>query len=386
MTNWKNILIIIPINHINIVGKIKYNEILYSSTMFVRINIAKRGRLTEEGERMDPIIQIKNVSKTFESKSGQVKALQNISIDIEKGDIFGMIGMSGAGKSTLVRCINFLERPTEGTVIIDGKDLGKISNKELRKTRMEISMIFQHFNLLMQRTVIDNICFPLEIAGVKKKEAIERARELLKIVGLENKEKAYPAQLSGGQKQRVAIARAIANNPKILLCDEATSALDPETTNSILNLLKDINKRFGITIVVITHEMKVIQEICNKVAILNSGKLAETGYVKDIFAEPKTEEAKRLVYQGTSMIALMNGKRFVRIVFGEQSSFEPVIANMILSFNTPINIMGADTRNIGGKAMGEMILQLPEEEEIAEKMILYLRNRKLVVEEVDLNV
>ena len=335
---------------------------------------------------MEPIIQIKNVSKTFESKSGQVKALQNISIDIERGDIFGMIGMSGAGKSTLVRCINFLERPTEGTVIIDGKDLGKISNKELRKTRMEVAMIFQHFNLLMQRTVIDNVCFSLEIAGVKKKEAKERARELLKIVGLENKENAYPAQLSGGQKQRVAIARAIANNPKILLCDEATSALDPETTNAILNLLKDINKRFGITIVVITHEMKVIQEICNKVAILNSGKLAETGYVKDIFAEPKTEEAKRLVYQGTSMISHMEGKRFVRIVFGEQSSFEPVIANMILSFNTPINIMGADTRNIGGKAMGEMILQLPEDEEIAEKMIMYLKNRKLVVEEVDLNV
>ncbi|WP_455715605.1 methionine ABC transporter ATP-binding protein [Anaerosporobacter sp.] len=335
---------------------------------------------------MEPIIRIKNVSKTFENKSGQVKALHNISIDIEKGDIFGMIGMSGAGKSTLVRCINFLERPTEGTVIIDGKDLGKISNKDLRRARMEISMIFQHFNLLMQRTVIDNICFPLEIAGVKKKEAKERARELLKIVGLENKENSYPAQLSGGQKQRVAIARAIANNPKILLCDEATSALDPETTNSILNLLKDINKRFGITIVVITHEMKVIQEICNKVAILSSGNLAETGYVKDIFSEPKTEEAKRLVYQGTSITSLMGGKRFVRIVFGEQSAFEPVIGNMILSFNTPINIMAADTRNIGGKALGEMILQLPEDEAVAGQMINYLRNRKLVVEEVDLNV
>ncbi|WP_310604326.1 methionine ABC transporter ATP-binding protein [Anaerosporobacter sp.] len=335
---------------------------------------------------MKPIIQIKNVSKTFESKSGQVKALQDISIDIEKGDIFGMIGMSGAGKSTLVRCINFLERPTEGTVVIDGKDLGQISDRELRKARMEIAMIFQHFNLLMQRTVIDNVCFPLEIAGVKKKQARERARELLQIVGLESKEKAYPTQLSGGQKQRVAIARAIANNPKILLCDEATSALDPETTNSILKLLKDINIRFGITIVVITHEMKVIQEICNKVAILNGGELAETGYVKDIFTEPKTEEAKRLVYQGTSITSSMKGKRFVRIVYSEQSSFEPVIGNMILSFNTPINIMSADTRNIGGKAMGEMVLQLPQEDEIAEKMITYLRARKLAVEEVELNV
>ena len=328
----------------------------------------------------------RSVSKTFKSKAGQVKALQNISIDIEQGDIFGMIGMSGAGKSTLVRCINYLERPTEGTVIIDGKNLSAISEKELRKTRMEIAMIFQHFNLLMQRTVIDNVCFPLEVAGIKKREARKRASELLKIVGLENKEKAYPAQLSGGQKQRVAIARAIANNPKILLCDEATSAIKPETTNSILALLKDIKKRFGITIVVITQEMKVIQEIYSKVAILNGGELAEAGFVQDIFTEPKTEEAKRLVYQGTSMKLSMTGKRFVRIVFNEQSSFEPVIGNMILKFNTPINIMGADTRNIGGKAMGEMLLQLPENEEIAGKMIDYLRNRKLAVEEVNLNV
>ncbi|WP_167958108.1 methionine ABC transporter ATP-binding protein [Anaerosporobacter faecicola] len=335
---------------------------------------------------MRPMIQIKNVSKSFPSKAGKVDALQNISIDMEQGDIFGIIGMSGAGKSTLVRCINFLERPTEGTVLIDGKDLQTISNKELRKTRQEIAMIFQHFNLLMQRTVIDNICFPLEIAGVRKKKARERAKELLKIVGLEHKENAYPAQLSGGQKQRVAIARAIANNPKILLCDEATSALDPETTNAILNLLKDINKRFGITIVVITHEMKVIQKICNKVAILSGGTLAETGLVKDIFTEPKTEEAKRLVYQGTETTAYMRGKHFVRIVFNEQSSFEPVISNMILSFQTPINIMGADTHNIGGKAIGEMILQLPEEKEIADKMIAYLINRKLAVEEVDIHV
>ena len=332
------------------------------------------------------MIKLTNITKVFQQGQRQIKALSDVSLHVPAGQIYGVIGSSGAGKSTLIRCVNLLERPTSGTVLVGDQDMTALSESALTKARRQIGMIFQHFNLLMQRTVIDNVCFSLEIAGVKKKEAKERARELLKIVGLENKENAYPVQLSGGQKQRVAIARAIANNPKILLCDEATSALDPETTNAILNLLKDINKRFGITIVVITHEMKVIQEICNKVAILSSGELAETGYVKDIFAEPKTEEAKRLVYQGTSMISRMEGKRFVRIVFGEQSSFEPVIGNMILSFNTPINIMGADTRNIGGKAMGEMILQLPEDEGIAEKMIIYLRNRKLVVEEVDLNV
>ncbi len=245
---------------------------------------------------MEPIIKIQDVSKEFKNKKTQVNALNNINIDIQQGDIFGIIGMSGAGKSTLVRCINFLERPSEGTVIVDGKDLSKLGNKELRKTRKDISMIFQHFNLLMQRNVIDNICFPLEINGVHKQEARKRAEELLEVVGLKDKAKAYPAQLSGGQKQRVAIARAIANNPKILLCDEATSALDPQTTKSILNLLKNINKKYGITIVIITHEMTVIQEICNHVAILNNGELAEQGRVTDIFAAPKTKAAKRLVF------------------------------------------------------------------------------------------
>ncbi len=225
---------------------------------------------------MEAIIQIKELSKTFPGRDNVVEALKGINLDIGKGNICGVIGMSGAGKSTLVRCLNFLEKPTSGTVLVEGKDLRDMNNAQLRKARTEIAMIFQHFNLLMQRNVIDNICFPLEIVGMKKKEARKRAAELLEVVGLSEKAKAYPAQLSGGQKQRVAIARALANNPKILLCDEATSALDPTTTKSILALLKEINEKYGITIVIITHEMSVVQEICNQVAIIDDGNLVET--------------------------------------------------------------------------------------------------------------
>ena len=222
---------------------------------------------------MDTIIQVKDVSKTFVGKANTVEALRGINLEIHKGEIYGVIGMSGAGKSTLVRCLNFLEKPTEGTVLVEGKDLSVLSDKELRQMRTQIAMIFQHFNLLMQRTVLDNICFPLEIVGRKKKEAREKEKELLEIVGLSEKADAYPAQLSGGQKQRVAIARALATNPKILLCDEATSALDPTTTKSILALLKDINEKYGITIIIITHEMAVVQEICTHVAIIDGGSL-----------------------------------------------------------------------------------------------------------------
>lgn len=245
---------------------------------------------------MKPIIRVENISKTFQANNGQVEAVKNITFSIEKGDIFGIIGLSGAGKSTLVRCLNLLEKPNEGNIYIDGKNLMELSGKELRKERQDIGMIFQHFNLLMQRNVVDNICFPLEVAGVRKKEARERAMELLETVGLSEKAKAYPAQLSGGQKQRVAIARVLANNPKILLCDEATSALDPQTTKSILNLLKEINQKYGITIVVITHEMAVIREICSKVAVLDQGNLVEQGTVEEIFRAPKTEQAKNLIF------------------------------------------------------------------------------------------
>lgn len=333
---------------------------------------------------METMIQVKEVSKSFVGKDNTVEALKGISLDIKKGEIYGIIGMSGAGKSTLVRCLNFLERPTSGTVLIEGKDLSSLKDSALRKTRTEIAMIFQHFNLLMQRTVLDNICFPLEITGVSKKEARQRARELLAIVKLSEKEKAYPAQLSGGQKQRVAIARALANNPKILLCDEATSALDPTTTKSILALLKEINEKYGITIVIITHEMAVVQEICTHVAIIDAGSLAEAGTVEEVFSRPKSSAAKKLVFQdGGNSYHRMEGKRCIRIVFSSNSSFEPVIANMVLACKMPVNILLADTQDIGGVAHGQMILQLPEDQVAAEKMIQYLKDRKLEVEELN---
>lgn len=331
---------------------------------------------------MEPIIRVEHLSKEFGTKGGGVHALKDVSLSIEKGDIYGIIGMSGAGKSTFVRCLNLLERPTSGNVYIDGKDLVSLSEKELRAERMNIGMIFQHFNLLMQRSVIDNVCFPLEIAGVKKKEARGKAMEYLKIVGLEEKAEAYPSQLSGGQKQRVAIARVLASDPKILLCDEATSALDPQTTKAILQLLKEINQKYGITIVVITHEMAVVQEICSHVAIIDHGNLAEHGTVEEIFNAPKSKEAKRLIYQGYEKVAEMKGRRCVRIVFSENSSFEPVIGNMVLAFKMPVNILYANTRDLDGVAKGEMILQLPEDEGLGDKMIAYLKSAKLVVEEL----
>ncbi len=331
---------------------------------------------------MEPIIKIVHLDKSFRQRDMEVHALKDVNLDIYKGDIYGIIGMSGAGKSTLVRCLNFLERPTGGSVIVDGKDLASLSEKQLREARKDIGMIFQHFNLLMQRSVIDNVCFPLEIAGMKKREAREKAMEYLKIVGLEEKAKAYPAQLSGGQKQRVAIARVLASDPKILLCDEATSALDPQTTKSILQLLKEINQKYGITIVVITHEMAVVQEICSHVAIIDHGNLAEHGTVEEIFQSPKSKEAKRLIYQGFERVAEMKGRRCVRIVFSENSSFEPVIGNMVLAFKTPVNILYANTQDLDGVATGEMILQLPEDKVLGDKMIAYLKGAKLAVEEL----
>ena len=337
-------------------------------------------------------IEVKHLYKTFEQKELKVEALKNINITIESGDIYGIIGMSGAGKSTLVRCLNYLEKPTDGQVLIEGRDLGSLSENELRKHRSDIAMIFQHFNLLMQKSVIDNICFPLQLAGVKKAEAKKRAKELLKTVGLEEKEKAYPAQLSGGQKQRVAIARALASNPKILLCDEATSALDPQTTASILSLLKEINEQLGITIVIITHQMSVIREICNKVAIMEHGELVEEGLVEDIFSHPKSRAARELILRdkpegenignSTAIRERMQGNRKIRIVFSENSAFEPVIANMILKFGTPVNILRADTKNVGGVAKGEMILGLPEDRHVQIDIEQYLIEKGLEIEEV----
>ena len=331
---------------------------------------------------MEPMIQVENLCKRFETKGGTVEAAKNISFSIEKGEIFGIIGLSGAGKSTLVRCLNLLERPTSGTVKVNGKNLTELSEKELRKERQKIGMIFQHFNLLMQRTALDNVCFPMEITGIGKAEARKKALEYLRIVGLEEKALSYPSQLSGGQKQRVAIARVLASDPQILLCDEATSALDPRTTKAILELIKEINRDYGITVVVITHEMSVVQEICDKVAVLERGSLVETGTVEELFRNPKTDEARKLVFSGRTQIKEMKGKRLVRVTFREKSSFEPVIANLVLTYRTPVNILYADTKNINGQAQGEMILQLPELEEVADKMIQYLKEINMGVEEL----
>ena len=292
-------------------------------------------------------ILIQDVSKTFETKDGSVQALKHVSLSIETGDIYGIIGMSGAGKSTLVRCMNFLEVPSEGKVLIDGKSLSEFSPKELRKEREKIGMIFQHFNLLMQKNVLENVCFPLYIQGKKKAEARAKALELLEIVGLADRAKAYPAQLSGGQKQRVAIARALASDPQILLCDEATSALDPQTTSSILELLQDINQKFGITIVIITHQMSVVREICTHVAIMKDGEVKEQGLVEEIFSHPKSQVAKELISKDSgndveskklTQSEIQDGE-IVRIVFSENSAFEPVIANLILTFHEPVNIL-----------------------------------------------
>ena len=306
------------------------------------------------------MIEIKNLSKTFPTVDGDVEALKNIDITIADGDIYGIIGMSGAGKSTLVRCINMLERPTEGSVVIDGVDMGLLSDVDLRNARREITMIFQGFNLLMQRNCLDNVCFPLELSGVKRSEAVARANELLGIVGLAEKAGSYPAQLSGGQQQRVAIARALATNPKVLLCDEATSALDPNTTNQILDLIRDINRKMGITVVIITHQMSVVESVCNKVAIIDRGVVVEKGDVREIFASPKSRAARRLVFpegEGEAVVASREGERFIRVVFnGSQATGEPAIATLAKDRNILANISYASTRSIGGKVFGSMML------------------------------
>ncbi len=329
-----------------------------------------------------PIVELKGLGKVFQSKNNFVKALEDINLTIYEGEIFGIIGLSGAGKSTLVRCINFLERPTSGTVIFDGKDLGKLQEGELLKARQSMGMIFQQFNLLMQRNALQNICFPLELAHVPKKDAVARAKELLEIVGLADKAKAYPAQLSGGQKQRVAIARALATNPKIILCDEATSALDPTTTRSILNLLKEINQKLGITVIVITHEMSVIEEICHRVAIIDQSHIAEVGAVEEVFVKPQSKIARQLVYSGATHIDNFTGDYKCRIIFDGRTSFEPVIANMVMECKTPVNILFADTKDIDGKAFGQMVIQLPEEENSRKKIMNYLNVHQIPYEEV----
>ena len=329
------------------------------------------------------MIELKHITKRFPTAEGEFTALNDVSLTIGDGDIFGIVGMSGAGKSTLVRCLNLLERPSQGQVVIDGEDLCAMSQKELTLRRRSISMIFQHFNLLMQRTCLDNICFPMEIAGKKGPEVKKKARELLDIVGLPDKADAYPAQLSGGQKQRIAIARALASNPKILLCDEATSALDPKTTRDILRLIQDINRRLGITVVIITHEMGVIEEICSHVAILDHGVLQETGTVEETFSNPKTEAGRRLVYPDGVIIDQLPAANVIRIAFNGSSSYEPLIASLAMDCQVKVNILGADTRNVDGKAFGTMLLGLPENAEERERAIQYIKNQpNVTMEEV----
>lgn len=333
---------------------------------------------------MDSMIKVSHLSKTFESKSGIVEALSDVSFDVKKGEIFGIIGLSGAGKSTLVRCLNLLEKPSEGYVEIDGEDMMKLDEKSLRLKRRKIGMIFQAFNLLMQVNVLDNVCFPMEIAGVRKSEARKKALEYLKVVGLEEKAKAYPSQLSGGQKQRVAIARVLASDPEILLCDEATSALDPETTKSILNLIKEINRKYDITVVLITHEMAVIQEICNRCVVLENGKLVEENTVEELFRHPRTNAARRLIFNANNQVKSMKGGKLVRIAFEESNTTEPVIANLILEFKAPVNILESNITYINGQSRGQMMVQLPDDEVLSEKMIEYLKkSTSIVAQEVN---
>ena len=335
------------------------------------------------------MIEIQHLSKTFAGADGSVEALRDINLKINDGDIFGIIGMSGAGKSTLVRCINMLERPTSGTVLINGRDIGALSAEELRRVRRRTTMIFQSFNLLMQRTCIANICFPLELAGMKKAEAKKRAGELLELVGLSDKANAYPAQLSGGQQQRIAIARALATDPEVLLCDEATSALDPKTTRSILELIKQINERLGITVIIITHQMSVIEDICTRVAILENGSVVEEGEVSKVFSNPASDAGKNIVSpEERALLESDIDERIIRLVFnGSAAAGRPVIAQMAIDEGISANILYASTRFIGDKVFGRMLLGLPRESDAAERAIAYLRRSgDIFAEEVERNV
>ena len=334
------------------------------------------------------MIEIRNLSKSFVTSDGPVDALKNVNLTINNGDIYGIIGMSGAGKSTLVRCINMLERPTEGTILLDGRDLGSLNKKELREVRHTVTMIFQGFNLLMQRTCLKNVILPLRLSGVPKAEAEKRGRELLEIVGLPDKANAYPAQLSGGQQQRVAIARALATDPQVLLCDEATSALDPKTTHQILDLIRDINKKLGITVIVITHQMSVVQEICNRVAILEHGAVVEEGEVAQVFADPKADATRHLVYpEMADSVAISDehGQR-VRIIFnGGPAAKTPLIAQMAMEVGVAASILGASTRSVGERAYGYILLEIPGGPDELAKAVNFLRKTPDVTVSVEVN-
>ena len=331
----------------------------------------------------EPIIRICDLEKKYQSKNSEVYALKGINLDINQGDIFGIIGRSGAGKSTLVRCINMLERPTGGQVLFEGKDLCRLNDRELRQARRSMGMIFQQFNLLMERTAMENVCFPMELVGTPRDRARQRAAELLDLVGLSERANSYPSQLSGGQKQRVAIARALASDPKVLLCDEATSELDPSTTESILALIKDINRRLGITAVIITHEMSVIEKICSHVAIIAGGRIAETGLVEEVFYHPRTEAARTMVIPEAIKPEKLPQERVVRIVFNGSSTLEPVIGNMILDCGKPLSILYSDLREIDGVVCGQMVMQLPDDKEACERIRAFAASRGLELEDMN---
>ena len=334
---------------------------------------------------MNAVLKLVNVCKTFYSDGKEFDAVKNVSLEIQKGEIFGIIGLSGAGKSTLIRCMNRLETPTSGDILIDGESVLTMKGRQLRQLRKKVTMIFQQFNLLMQSTVAKNVRYPLELAHVPRAKADARVKELLEIVGLADKADAYPAQLSGGQKQRVAIARALASDPEVLLCDEATSALDPMTTQSILSLLQDINRRLGITIVIITHEMAVIRQICTHVAILDGGQVAEAGSVDDVFTHTRSEAGRRLfgfVSDYSAPPEIDAPVDMLRIVFDGMKINEPVISEFSQKTGIAMNILHADINLLNGKRYGQMTIERPKKDADAQLLIDTLTKEGIKVQEV----
>jgi len=341
------------------------------------------------GERGGKMIQIENLSKTYISRHGQHKALEDASLTIPRGAVYGIIGLSGAGKSTLVRCLNLLEQPTGGRILIAGQDLTKLSGAALRQARRKIGMIFQHFNLLQSRTVAENIAFPLEIAGLPKAEIAARVKELLPLVGLTEKAGSYPEELSGGQKQRVGIARALALRPDVLLCDEATSALDPQTTVAILNLLREINQTLGLTIVIITHEMKVIKEICTHVAVLHQSKIIESATVEEIFTKPQSAIAKEFVssvfpselpVELLQTLAQNPRSEIIRVQFLGDNATKPVISDLVRSSDVAVSILYGSIDHLRTTLFGSLVLEIQGSPEQLSKANAYLQARNLEVE------
>ncbi|MDA1476347.1 methionine ABC transporter ATP-binding protein [Bacillus changyiensis] len=336
------------------------------------------------------MINLRNVSKIYQSNHGDVHAVQEVTLTIKKGEIFGIIGYSGAGKSSLIRLLNGLEQPTSGEIEVAGRTISQIKGKILRKARQEISMIFQHFNLLWSRTVCENIAFPLEIAGMNKEQRLKRVDELIELVGLKGKENAYPSQLSGGQKQRVGIARALANNPKVLLCDEATSALDPQTTDSILSLLSDINERLGLTIVLITHEMHVIRKICHKVAVMENGHVVEEGDVLTVFRKPKMDITKRFVQQVTEpeetketlkqFLTEMKSGITIKLTFVGDAAETPLITQIIRKFAVEINILQGKISQTQEGAYGSLFIHIDGTENEVSQVIDFINSKQVEVE------